>query len=111
MEANPISYIPNLGTTVSWVALIVGIILYIIGYYGGIRFNLGKPIVAMAIGTIISVLARPLVNKLHTFVAANISVTLAGVLIPLLWTVFIIGVAISMYETFTVTAREAHPYD
>ncbi|MDZ7270515.1 MAG: hypothetical protein ONB30_11550 [candidate division KSB1 bacterium] len=109
MIQDPVSYSLNFGSTATWVAFLLGVLIYIIGFFGGLRLNLPKMLVAVMIATAIAVVARPLVNRVHTFVASILGDQLAGFAVPLLWTVFVLGIGLSLYEAFTVTAKEAHP--
>lgn len=109
MEQIPTTYVPHFSNTVTWVAFILGIILYIIGYFGGIKQNLAKMIVSGSIAALIYVLARPVVNSIHLFLLNYLPEKLVGTVLPILWIIYILGIALSIYETVTVTAKEAHP--
>lgn len=109
MIQDPVSYSVNLGSTATWVAFLLGVLVYIIGFFGGLRLNLSRMVVAVTIATTIAVMARPLVNRVHLFVASILGNQVAGFAVPLMWTIFVLGVGLSLYESFTVTAKEAHP--
>ncbi|MCR4439276.1 MAG: hypothetical protein QHJ34_08550 [bacterium] len=106
---DPATYSLNFGPTATWVAFIVGVLMYVVGFFGGLRLNVAKMITAVILSSAISVVARPLVNRVHVFVASILGGEIAGFAIPLLWTVFVLGVCLSLYESFTVTAKEVHP--
>lgn len=106
---DPISYSLNFGQTATWVAFILGVLIYVIGFFGGMRLNFSRMLMAIILATAINVVARPLVNSVHSFVATIIGAEIAGFAVPLVWTIFVLGVALSLYESFTVTAKEAHP--
>ncbi len=112
MEQIPATYVPHFSATVTWVAFITGMILYVIGYFGGIRQNLAKMIVSGLIAALIYILARPIVNAFHIYLLNNLNLPekLVGTVIPIIWIIFVLGIALSLYETFTVTAKEAHPF-
>ena len=113
MEQIPTTYAPHFNSTVTWVAFIIGIILYVIGFFVGIRQNFAKMIVSGLIGALIYILARPIVNDVHLFLLSRLPETaevFIGTIIPILWISFVLGVSLSVYETFTVTAKEAHPF-
>ncbi len=109
MIQDPVSYSVNFGSTATWVAFLLGVLIYIIGFFGGLRLNLTKVTLAVSLATVIGVVARPLVNRAHAFAASVVGGQVAGFVVPLLWTVFVLGVCVSLYEAFTVTAKEAHP--
>ena len=102
-----------------FVALIFGIASYFIGYNAGGKIN--KPTIysSIIIGVVVGVLGRSftvllqvkLYEVLNYILPINdiIAATIADVIIYTLWLMFICGICVYMYETFTVTAEEAHP--
>lgn len=109
MVQDPTSYSINFGNTATWVAFLLGLIVYVIGFFGGLRMNLARAIAAIVLATGVNVVGHPLVNRAHTFIASILGAQVAGFVVPVGWTIFVLGVGLSLYESFTVTAREAHP--
>lgn len=102
-----------------FVALIFGIASYFIGYNAGGKIN--KPTIysSIIIGVVVGVLGRSfmvlvqvkLYEVLNYILPINdvIAATIADIIIYIFWLTFICGICVYMYETFTVTAEEAHP--
>jgi len=100
---------PEVNSTVVWIALFVGVVLYIIGYFAGGRLSKGKIFVCIALTSILGFLAHPIINPIMRFLVLDLSFSphSAYVLTSTGWMIFIVGVGVMMYETFTTTAAEA----
>jgi hypothetical protein len=151
-------FIANISPTVMWIAVTVGLLLYVIGYFAGGKLHPGRIGMCVLIVTVAGTLALPAPIKLYTLVERGISIKTAfvktaeddttksssgkksanpnrakttaatsGDEIPanenapvalqlftfflyLLWTAFLVGMGIFLYETFTVTAEEAEKH-
>lgn len=103
---------PQVNSTIVWIALFIGIVLYIIGYFAGGKLSKGKIFMCIGLTSIIGFLARPILNPIMRFMVLDLSFTphTAYILTSTVWMVFIVGVAVMMYETFTTTAAEAHSH-
>jgi len=152
-------FIARLNPTIMWIALTVGLLLFIIGYFAGAKLALGRIGMCVLLTTVIGVLSLPAPMKLFSLVekglnvkttvvdsegkeaAANakantsakakpaqspadsaatdgagedeigpdvpFSLQLLTLLLYLVWSGFLIGMGIFLYETLTVTAEEA----
>jgi len=104
---------------VAWVAIIFGIASFLIGYHSGGRINKAKIWAAITIATIVGILGRSVnimirlkIEWLFSLVIKNnptLVATIAESIVYVIWLVYISGIAVYMYETFTVTAKEAYP--
>lgn len=64
----------GLNSTIMWISLTVGILLFIIGYFAGGRLSLGRIIMCTSIVTFISVLSLPAPMALYQVVKDQFSV-------------------------------------
>ena len=102
-----------------WLAFIFGLLTFFIGHFAGGRLNKLKIWISIVMASIISILSRSiniwtknwLAHVFEEFMGFEplTSATMADVIIYILWTLYITGVAVYLYETFTVTAKEAYP--
>lgn len=102
---------PEINTTVTWIAFIVGILIYFIGYFSGGKENRPKIIITMIVSGIVGFLGRGIMNPVVIFmvISLNFSPRYANVLTSFVWLMVTVGTAIYLYETLVVTAKEAHP--
>lgn len=102
---------PDISPTVTWVAFLIGFLFYIIGYFAGGKLSPGKIAMCIVITSIIGFLSRAVLNPVMLFLtqSLNIDPHSAYILASTLWMIFIIGAGVMIYETFTITAEEAHP--
>jgi hypothetical protein len=151
-------FIANISSTVMWIAVTVGLLLYVIGYFAGGKLHPGRIGMCVLIVTVAGTLALPAPIKLYTLVERGIniktifvktaeddttksdtgkkstnqtrakttsatpgdeapvdetpplSLQLFTFFLYLLWTAFLVGMGIFLYETFTVTAEEAEKH-
>jgi hypothetical protein len=152
-------FIANISPTVMWIAVTVGLLLFVIGYFAGGNKTLSRIGMCVLLVTIVGALALPAPMKLYSLVErglnlqtviirtgeqdttksavdkrsipanrakttpaesndgsgvvyenAPVSLQLFTFLLYLLWTAFLIGMGIFLYETFTVTAEEAEKH-
>jgi len=102
---------------VVWVAFIFGLLSFLIGHYAGARLAKAKIWAAIIIATVVAVLSRAISVQLRTFlqtllvhlVGDETAASIADLIVYVFWTLYIAGVAVYLYETFTVTAKEAYP--
>lgn len=149
-------FIANLSPTIMWIAVTVGLLLFVIGYFAGGKLAMGRIGLCVVLVTIVSALALPMPMKLYSLVErglnlqtviigtsesdttqsvtdnkstsanrarttpngsnngseviyenAPFSMQLFTFILYLLWTAFVVGMGIFLYETLTVTAEEA----
>ncbi len=103
---------------VVYVALIFGISMYVIGYRAGGRLNRGSIITAITLTTLVAVFGRSFILWLQIFLykflfsvtdSSPVAASLAEAIVYVVWVIFIAGISVNLYETFTVTMKEAHP--
>ena len=101
-----------------FVALTFGVVIYIIGYYAGARLNKPKILGAIIMATVVGVLGRSvealarykLTLWLNDAIKNEIvSTIVVDIFVYVVWIAFIAGISVHVYETFVVTAKEAHP--
>lgn len=109
----------TLSAVIVYVALIFGIASYFIGHNAGGKMN--KKTIFASIGTAtlvgicgrsITILARVKLYELLKYIFSDNQIlagTISDLIIYILWITFIAGISVYLYETFTVTAKEAHP--
>jgi hypothetical protein len=68
-------FIANLSSTIMWIALTVGLLLFVIGYFAGGKMAIGRIGICVILVTVISVLALPAPMKLYTLVQKGLDVT------------------------------------
>ncbi|MCI0695693.1 hypothetical protein L0337_27285 [candidate division KSB1 bacterium] len=152
-------FIASISPTVMWIAITVGLLLFVIGYFAGGNKTLGRIGMCVLLVIIVGALALPAPMKLYSLVErglnlqtviistgeqdttksavakqstpttrtktaptgsnngsevvyenAPVSLQLFTFLLYLLWTAFLVGMGIFLYETFTVTAEEAEKH-
>ncbi len=98
-------------------AFILGFVSYFIGMGAGARINKREIRNSIIPALVISILARPIPIMLHKYLGlglgylmpANYAFGFAGVIVYILWMLYIIAIPVFLYESFVVTAKEAHP--
>ncbi len=98
-----------LGDTFVTVAIVVGIVIYIFGYYAGAKKNKAKVNMCIFLTTLLNFLAMPFAFKAYKFLSVMLTTTIGFILTVTIWMAFMVGVSVHMYEIFVVTAKEAHP--
>ncbi len=113
----------TIGKTVTavivYLFLLFGVAAYFIGHNAGGNLTKGKIFGSIGTATLVGLFGRSFIiyleiniyNFLNTIFPDNtlIAGTIADLIVYLLWTPFIAGISVYFYETFTVTAEEAHP--
>lgn len=94
--------------TVSWVALSLGFLIFILAYYAGGRENRNRLILASLLAMLITALAFPLFLRLGRWLGI-LHTREGAIFILLLLLLFLSLLSCHIYEIVTVTAREAHP--
>jgi len=104
---------------ITFVSIIMGIASYFIGYNAGgklskrtIFASIGTALAVGILGRSLTILIKVKIFELLCYIFPGdklILGTIAEVIIYVLWITFIAGIAVYIYETFTVTAEEAHP--
>lgn len=103
---------PEINPTIAWVALLIGVLLMVVGYFAGGRMNGSKILICIILTTIIGFLGRSTLNPVLVFLVLSLKLDprTAQVLTSTIWMFFVAGVGIMLYETLIVTAKEAYPH-
>jgi len=98
-------------------AFILGFASYFFGSSAGAKVN-KREIRKSIIGAMsIAIIARPISNLAHYYLGVGLNFILpeayafgiAGFIIYVLWTAYVVSIPVFLYESFTVSAKEAHP--
>ncbi len=101
-----------------FVAITFGVVIYFIGYFAGGRLNKPKILGSIVMATLVALLGRSCEAWLRSHLTAWLymaikheiaAAMIVDVVVYIFWTAFIAGIAVYTYETFVVTAKEAHP--
>jgi hypothetical protein len=160
-DENLLPFIAGLNPTIMWIALTVGLLLFVIGYFAGAKLAMGRIGMCILLTTVIGALSLPAPMRLFSLVEKGLNVKTAVVgsegegetanvkaknsskakaaksssdttassesandgddsgggvpfslqlltfILYLVWSGFLIGMGIFLYETLTVTAEEA----
>jgi hypothetical protein len=98
----------SINNTVSWVALSLGFLIFIMAYYAGGRENRNRLILASFLSLLITTLSFPLFLKLGRWLGILHSRE-GAIFILLLLLLFLSMLSCHIYEIVTVSARESHP--
>lgn len=111
----------NAFSTVSVIIILLAFILGFISYYIGLSAggDINKKEIRKAIisALIIAIFARPIEIMAHYYIGAGLSYLMpdeyafgiAGLIVYILWTLYLLAIPVYLYESFTVTAKEAYP--
>jgi len=96
--------------TALYVAMSIGLLLYVIGWFGGTKYTRNKVLSCIIVTVLVCVFSSPIVFWFFkVLLSAGANAALAFAIVYVLWASFMIGMAISLYETFIVTAEEGRP--
>jgi hypothetical protein len=111
----------NAFSTVSIIIILLAFILGFVSYYIGLSAggDINKREIRKAIisALIIAIFARPIEIMVHYYLGAGLSYLMpdeyafgiAGFIVYVLWTLYLLAIPVYLYESFTVTAKEAYP--
>lgn len=120
----PQSYWPKItvfgmvSAIIVYLALLSGLIMYIVGHVGGGNLNKGKIFGAIGMAFFVGLLGRSFKIYLQVLFTGLLdklinnpilSGTIIDILLYIFWIAFIAGISVYVYEAFVVTAKEAHP--
>jgi len=153
-DENLLPFIARLNPTIMWIALTVGLLLFVIGYFAGGKLAMGRIGMCVLLTTVLGALSLPAPMRLFSLVerGLNVKTTVIGsdgkeiganakaktaakaksnadstaaveeddigsgvpfslqlltLILYLVWSAFLVGMGIFLYETLTVTAEEA----
>lgn len=98
-------------------AFILGFVSYYIGYSAGGDINKKEIRKAILSAMVIAIFARPIAINAHYYLGLgfafimpeDVAFGVAGLIIYILWTLYTLAIPVYLYESFTVTAKEAYP--
>lgn len=98
-------------------AFILGFVSYFIGLNAGGRENRSQIRKSIISALVIAIIARPISINAHIYLGIALSYVLpdsyaygiAGLIIYILWSLYIVAIPVFLYESFTVSAKEAYP--
>jgi hypothetical protein len=135
-DGERIALVGQVSDVIMYVALTAGLLIFVIGYFAGAKSSMTKIFICTLIATAVGTLSLRVPIALHDFVTGKKSVqeqltsksatpppavkeaessnsgTGEGVLnlfLYIVWTGFLVGMGIFLYEAMTVTASEARP--
>ena len=115
-----ITFLGNVSAVIIYLALFFGFASFFIGHNAGGKLNKKKIFSSIMAATIIGVISRGIVVKLELILfdllvgkPLKLSELLAGTIVEtftfVITLLFVSGISVYFYETFTVTAKEAFP--
>lgn len=98
-------------------AFLLGFVSYFVGLSAGGDINKREIKKAILSALIIAIFARPIAINAHHYLGIGLSYIMpesyafgiAGFIIYILWTAYLLAIPVYLYESFTVTAKEAYP--
>ncbi len=100
-------------------AFILGFVNMVFGYNAGGKGNIKKVQRCVIYTVIVAILSKPIFNLIHFLLAKGLSLIpiipyeiaagIVGLFVNVLWVSYIALSGVLLYETFVVTAKEAHP--
>jgi len=98
-------------------AFILGFVSYFIGLNAGGRENKSQIRRSIISTMVIAMVARPvfilghqlLGRSLAYMLSESVAYGIAGLIIYFIWTLYIVAIPVYLYESFTVSAKEAYP--
>ncbi len=98
-------------------AFLLGFVAFFIGSSAGAKLNKREIRKSITAAMVIAMVARPISNLAHRWIGLGLNYILpedyafgvAGVIVYFFWSLYIISIPVFLYESFTVSAKEAHP--
>jgi len=98
-------------------AFILGFVSYYIGMNAGGRVNRKEIRRSILSALLIAIVARPIAINAHKYFGLGLSYILpesyaygiAGFIVYIFWVLYIVAIPVFLYESFTVSAKEAYP--
>lgn len=89
-----------------YIAVSIGIILFIVGYFGGTKHNKKQILYSIFIVTLVSIFSLPIPAAALFYLAQFINPIFALLIVYVLWSAIMLGMVLSLYETWIVTIKE-----
>ncbi|HEX9975518.1 MAG TPA: hypothetical protein VGD14_25935, partial [bacterium] len=98
-------------------AFLLGFVSYFVGMSAGGDINKKEIRKAILSALIIAIFARPIAILAHQYLGIGLSYLMsesyafgiAGFIVYILWMLYLLAIPVYLYESFTVTAKEAYP--
>jgi hypothetical protein len=98
-------------------AFLLGFISYYIGYSAGGDINKKQIRKAILSALVIAIFARPIAINAHYYLGLgfafimpeDVAFGVAGFITYILWSLYLLAIPVYLYESFTVSAKEAYP--
>lgn len=100
-------------------AFILGLVNIIIGMNAGGRQNFKLIRICVIYTVAIAIFSKPIFNLIHFYLAKGLSLIpfisneiatgIVGIIVYMVWVTYLVFSGILLYESFVVTAKEAHP--
>ncbi|MDZ7343209.1 MAG: hypothetical protein ONA90_01710 [candidate division KSB1 bacterium] len=81
-EESFLPFIAKISPTVMWIALTIGLLLYVVGYFAGAKLTLGRIAMCVIIVTIISILALPIPMTILRIAKEQANIKIVSISIP-----------------------------
>ncbi len=98
-------YWPEMSNTLSIIALVLAVVIFIFGYFTGARTNRTRIYLSIALATIIGAFTMPVIVKVGKFLGLLDKKPGIVFLLTVLM-LFIAAIATNIYEIITITARD-----
>ncbi len=98
--------IEKMPTTAVYVAATVGLMLFVIGWFAGIRENKFQMMLSAFIAVVVGFFSLRLPAMVIKLLASFINPQIALLVVYIIWSFFLVGMAIFLYETWIVTLKE-----
>ncbi|MDZ7264908.1 MAG: hypothetical protein ONB16_10015 [candidate division KSB1 bacterium] len=98
-------------------AFLLGFVAFFVGSSAGAKLNRREIRKSITAAMVIAMVARPMSNLAHRWLGLALNYILpedyafgiAGFIVYFFWCLYIISIPVFLYESFTVSAKEAHP--
>lgn len=101
-----IERLPNEGI---YVAVAIGLLLFVIGWFGGTKNTPKKVLTCIILVIVVGIFSLPVATAIYLWLQPGLGTLGAFSVVYLAWCFYLVGMAISLYETLIVTADEARP--
>lgn len=89
-----------------YVAVAIGVLLIIVGWFGGTRFNLKQISFSVVIVLLVGFFSLPIPAFVLTYLLRVIPPAPALIIVYFFWVSIMLVIALSLYETWIVTIKE-----
>ena len=101
-----IEFLLDLPDPALYVAVTAALLVYVIGWFGGTKHQVSKVVISTVFVTLIGFFGLPIPAFVLKFMLAFAPAIPSIILVYTFYVAFLLGMAISLYETWTVTQEE-----